>query len=546
MGPADWRNLILDPLSGPTREVVVVRTGQTATLGRHPECTVRLTSDDSISRRHAQLLWRGGRWFIADLGSRHGTLLNAQPLRAEEPVPLSDGDFVQLGSSTFRVRQSGSMGGIDATTVAGEVGPAVVKPVDQAELTSHDRVRLDLFIECAAAIGQGEDAATWADSMLDAAVRGTGYPRAALVRWAPGSELVEVQHFRAKNPAARPRDMACSISLIHAASRGFTARLEDAAVSAGGESIQRLRITSALCSPVRVGGAITEFLYMDAREGEPAPLAGAGAFCDGLAKLWGIGQAVLKQRERERQEAEIRRDLEAAREVQEMIMPDESGVVGGVRFARVMKPGRIVAGDMFDIFELPDGRVAMLLGDVESKGVGAAMVMAIAQTHLRSTLMRTGDPSSAVRALSERLPERGVGGRTITAWVGVYDRAAQRVSFCVAGHGYWMHARTGKPFESVQYSGGPPIGTAADHPYETELLAAAEGDRLLVYSDGVAEQPGRAGGEMYGRKRVSDALAEVQGEPPFIIVQHLVGSVTRYAGSATLADDTTVACMTLG
>ncbi len=534
--------LTLEPLSGPMTEPVRVNEAGVLMIGRQADCDVRLLADESVSRRHARLMWRGGRWFIEDMGSRHGTLLNASAVPAGSPAPLANGDFVQLGSSTFRVRHGSATGsGMIGTTIAGEMAPAVVRTVDDAEFEGADRVRLDLFVECAAAIGGGGDDEAWGEALLQAAIKGTGYARAAIVQWPPGSRMVEVRHFRAISPLESPQDLACSISLIAEAAKGQTVRLEDSAVSAGGESIQRLRIESALCAPVRVGDAVTEYLYLDARAGESPPSQGAGGFCDGLAKLWGIGQTVLRQRERERHEREMRRDLDAAREVQQMIMPDDAGQVANVRYAMHMEPGRIVAGDMFDIFEMPDGRSAFLLGDVESKGVGAAMVMAVAQTHLRSTLLRTGDPGEAIRSLCRRLPERSYGGRTITIWVGVHDRRTQQLTYCVAGHGYWLHGSGDHDAEQVEFEGGPPIGTDRDYPYPSERLTVQSGDRIVVYSDGIAEQPGRAGEGMFGLRRVAESIRGVR--EPDDMVRAILQAVAEFGGTTRLADDATVACM---
>ena len=77
-------------------------TGATAErllIGRGPGSDI-LLEDDSVSRRHAELLWRGGGWVIHDLGSLNGTLLNGKSVIRGRVEP---GDFIQFAEHAFRV-----------------------------------------------------------------------------------------------------------------------------------------------------------------------------------------------------------------------------------------------------------------------------------------------------------------------------------------------------------------------------------------------------------------------------------------------------------
>jgi DNA-binding NtrC family response regulator len=73
--------------------------GQELAIGRSATCQVRLPDDGKVSRRHARLFARSGRTFVADLGSRNGTLLNGEKLEGE--VPLQQGDRLQVGGTLF-------------------------------------------------------------------------------------------------------------------------------------------------------------------------------------------------------------------------------------------------------------------------------------------------------------------------------------------------------------------------------------------------------------------------------------------------------------
>jgi adenylate cyclase len=74
-------------------------------IGRHPQCTVVLTDDPNVSRKHALLQREGsGEYYLSDLGSRNGTSRNGLPVTA--PVPLRDGDSFIVGSHRFVFHQT--------------------------------------------------------------------------------------------------------------------------------------------------------------------------------------------------------------------------------------------------------------------------------------------------------------------------------------------------------------------------------------------------------------------------------------------------------
>jgi CheY-like chemotaxis protein len=90
-------------------------------IGRHPDCDCRV-DDPLVSRHHCVLTERDGRVWVEDLGSTNGTHLNGQ--RLDEPLPLDDGDRLDVGSRAFRVR----LGAAPATR-AGSSRPGLGRPV---------------------------------------------------------------------------------------------------------------------------------------------------------------------------------------------------------------------------------------------------------------------------------------------------------------------------------------------------------------------------------------------------------------------------------
>lgn len=588
---APTQPLRLEPVSGPGISAIEVVAGRQITVGRSSQCQVVLP-DESISRRHATIQQSGATWIISDLESRHGTYLNAVKLAPNTLAPLKRGDLVGMGPWSFRVRIGKGDDSPRGTTTLGTVANTkeVVERVAERELAQVTRNRLNLLIEVAAAVAAAQDEYDLARTITEAAVNGTRFPRAALLREGAFVDEVRVicevspQGTKVDRPvrpssgdlnAMRSREtapelplppMAFSRSLISEARKGEVVRLSSDAPLSTAASIMSLGIQTALCAPIMLGNAAAGFLYLDARAGEqapptptqgptggardqriggppPAPQADAAAFLSALAKMYALALANVGRVELEKRQADLERDLDAAREAQQMIMPPEKATIGTLSYAVRVKSGRYVAGDLFDVIELPDGRVAFFLGDVAGKGVGAAIYMATAQTHLSVALSANADPAAAVTAVNKRLSTLGMGSRFISLWLCVLDPATRVAHFIDAGHGYCLrfHAGGGLP-KHVLSSSGIPLGIDPDAIYTAETLALDPGDRVIVFSDGVVEQPGAENSDdQFGMERAAQALEPSTN--PESDVALLFKAVFAHAGSESLADDTTVASL---
>lgn len=563
--------LVLEVLAGPPMAPVRPTPERPLVMGRSSQSDV-VMGDESVSRRHCEVALRSGEWMITDLGSRHGTLVNQAKLGANESAPLRNGDRVSVGPWTMRVRiGEGATAGaparrmvtlMDAGSTLG--GPGAGSPlmrerverVQERELAAITQNRLQLLIDVAAAVAGVGDESALAMTIVQAAAKGTGYPRALLLRedgvggsagagglgGVQGETLRVVAEVGPDAGAGGPSVLGASRSLIQAARAGEVARLTaDAPMQA--HSIMSLGIHTAMCAPVTIGAGVSGYLYLDARAGEgktatAAVQNDAAAFCSALAKMYGLAIGNLARAELEKRQRELVRDLEAAREAQKLIMPPEGATIGRVRYAMKSLSGRYVAGDLFDVVDLEDGRVAVILGDVAGKGVPAAILMATAQTHLHVSLRATKDAAAAVMAVNRHICDHIASNKFISLWVGLFDAAAGTVTYVDAGHGHWLLLRSGGPTRRVDSAGGIPLGIDGSFEFTSETLPLGAGDRVVVFSDGVVEQPG-ADGKLFGLDRTVAALegnSSVEED-----VARLFDAVVAYAGSDNLADDTTVA-----
>lgn len=528
--------LRLAPVQGPDIPTPVIAETRYATVGRAADCQACLVHE-TVSRRHATVSCRSGRWFIADLGSRHGTYVNAVKLEPNSPAALENGDLVRVGPWTFRVVIGPERAHAGVTMY--EAGPTTqrVERVPERELEWATRQRLNLLIECSAAINAADSEERLVLAALEAAIAGSGYRRAAWIRLAGADDQIEVVGFRTLSQRDEGA-FAFSRSLIREAAQGQLARLTEGTAGEHGQSIVSLGIHSALCAPIVVGSATVGFLYFDSRGQESKAHPETAGFCQAIARMCGLSLSHLKRAELERRQQRIEADLSAAREAQQLIMPPALGEISGLRYASRTKPGRTVAGDLFDVVPLDGGRVGVCIGDVTGESIGAGILMATTQAYLNGALTRCQDAAAAMRELNNYLCSRSPTNRFVTMWVGVIDPASGVIRYVDAGHGHWLIKRPGRLPVQPLPTGGIPVAIEPGYNYQCQEMTLGPGDRVLLYSDGLPEQRSPSG-EEFGKARVLATLGEgagVEGD-----VNALFEAVLRFAGTDMLDDDATAA-----
>ncbi|MEM9294372.1 MAG: SpoIIE family protein phosphatase [Planctomycetota bacterium] len=542
-------------VSGPTPVDVSLRERVGHTLGRHAGCDVRL-ADPAVSRRHAELRpdADGAGWRIEDLGSRHGTLVNGEPAPPGTPMPLEPGDRLEVRPWVFVV--DGDADGPDLVTQvvapsedAYDVGArlAPLEPRGAADLSSR---RLDVLLRCAERMEAAGDLRGLAEAVVDAAIEGAGYPNAAVLRPADAEGRVEVLAARGAIAQGDPLDAgrALSRSALRAAESGGAVSIVETDESPVMHSVVRLGIEDLVCVPLSPGGSIAGFLYLDRRsDGVESTLSGSAAagegkaFAIGLAKVASLAWSGLQRLTMQRRLDRLHAEMEAAALAQRWILPRASGAFGAMSYDARSVAGQRLAGDLFLIREVGAGRLAAAIGDVSGKGPAAAMLMTVTMGFLEAALGREERPDRVIHDLAGFLQQRSETGAFVTAWLGLIDAEQGRIEYVDAGHGYAQRVTAEGAVQTLDEHGGAPLGVDAPDAYRAGSCAWGPGDRLLLVSDGLVEQPApptedRPRGEMYGRARLLSLLPSLdRGQE----VEALFQAVADHARSARFEDDAT-------
>lgn len=508
-------------------------------IGRSAESDVCLLHE-SIGREHARLIRLGTGWMIVDLGTPTGTSLNGVRIEQNTPTPIAPADLLRLGPWTFRV----SFGGVENDGPHEGDSSGVV--LGQRAASPSATFRLRLLSTLLSRLSQSTSEEQMAKVAVETALEGTGLLRGAMLR-----------------PLESPDPLRHDVSVVAAVGLAEIGRgervlgrevLDAAWTSASNGGTATIRIGESadgnaklVCAPVMLGQMLVSFLYLDAETAAEPLDADAAEFVEAVSASYALSLANLRRLELDRRQQALAAELHAARDAQRFILPPSQGDHGFVSYAMEMIPGLFVAGDLFDVVLLRDGRVAVCLGDVAGHGAGSAMLMATTQSYLHAQLLSGLAVEEAVTAAGEFLGRKlaqgasgtGGGGRFVSLWVGVFDRSGH-VEFVDAGHSHWLLVRADGPCEAPNpEEAGIPLGIDPATAYRRGTRRMGPGDRVVVFSDGLVEQRRDGGGAEFGISGVKAAL--LAEAPPGSDVQRVVAALHRHAGSGKLADDATIA-----
>jgi phosphoserine phosphatase RsbU/P len=192
----------------------------------------------------------------------------------------------------------------------------------------------------------------------------------------------------------------------------------------------------------------------------------------------------------------LARELEIGREIQLGFLPDALPTADGWELRAHFRPARQVAGDFYDAFALPGGRVALVLADVCGKGVGAALFMALFRSLLRAlaepefaAAATTGDGLCAtVQGTNDYIARtHGRANMFATAFVAVLDPATGALDYVNAGHEPPAILDAGGAVRARLQPTGPALGLLPDLVFTVASERLSAGETLFAYTDGVVD-----------------------------------------------------------
>ncbi|MCB9555603.1 MAG: SpoIIE family protein phosphatase [Deltaproteobacteria bacterium] len=546
--------------------------GDECVLGRSFNSDVYI-GDLNVSRRHARILIDQQKHVIEDLGSGNGTFVNDQQVTR---CALASRDVIRIGGSSFRYEDESEEArwAPEVQTIIGQLMkptgagfPAITLPpsddpkrattplieevTDEVPAATAERAltMLEAIYGVTDAIAAELDLESLLEKILDHLFQ--VFPQAErgfilLVNEATGQLVPQA----VKQRGSHRGGLAFSQTMVDQLMAGGSGVIRGQTVPppstrpARTADLSRQRTQPSenvpkIGVPLTLRGASLGTLHLEGR-------AKAQPFSpDDLALLSAIarqaalaienartGQQVMAQQR-------LQADLELARKIQRSFLPHQLPDVPGVNFFTHYLPALHVGGDFFDIIQLADQRIGVLIGDISGKGVSAALLMAKVSTDLRLFSRQVTSPAEILTHANRTLMEANQDAMFATALYLMIDLKARTFAVANAGHQPPMVCST--RFEGISeldVASSVALGVVPDTVYPQETYELVPGDVIVLYTDGINEAMNRKGQE-YGMRRLRSVL--VTGPvAPQAVAERIIADIRRFVGNTPQSDDQTI------
>jgi phosphoserine phosphatase RsbU/P len=244
----------------------------------------------------------------------------------------------------------------------------------------------------------------------------------------------------------------------------------------------------------------------------------------------------------ERQERRLERDLSLARELQFRLLPQARPKLAHLDVAAKFVPARTIGGDLYDFIPYSMSRLALVIGDVSGKGAPAAIYAALVSGILRSHAPIEPSPSEMLSAVNLSLAERRIEAQFVSLIYCVWDDAQRSLTIANSGLPRPLYVH-GDKIEVIEAT-GLPLGLFDEAEYDEFKFRVKPGDMFVMFSDGILDARNRKG-ELFGRGRVEEIVANCAEKSPDCVVNSLFEAVAEHSAGVETFDDQTVVAIRL-
>lgn len=549
----------LEVLDGPNKGVDYPLEREETIIGRLPYCDIVL-AQRNVSRQHTRIIRSSGEFYVEDMNSTNGTFLNGK--RVRERTRLRDHDVIRVYTITLLYRStessipedSDSDGTDNRQTITaddssggvqvggGKTVPSI-RQVGRVGVNAYEKLRTVLEIN--RTLGSTLDINQVLPKILDGLF--TVFPQSdrGYILF-PDAETGQLSIKAEKRKEDGTIIASTTLGPISHTVAGQVMSEGEAILSADGfdderfdisDSVLDFPIRSMMCAPLI--GRLQKplgIIYVDTNdpyerfhEDDLEVLISVAATAGQAIEYAQAHQAQLRLDRRDR-------ELIMAREVQLHFLPQSHPAVSGYRFHDFYRSALEVGGDYYGYVPLPDGRLAVTIGDVSGKGISAALIMARLCNEVRYHLV-TSTPGEAVDKLNAEFIKPENESWFVTFVLCMLDPQRHELTVFNAGHAPPIRrSRDGGEIENIGVEvAGPPLGCDPAAKYESITREFHEGDSLIMFTDGITEamNPNR---DLYGKDRLYQAVeqgpAEVDG-----LCEWILGDVKRFTEDNPQSDD---------
>jgi sigma-B regulation protein RsbU (phosphoserine phosphatase) len=228
-------------------------------------------------------------------------------------------------------------------------------------------------------------------------------------------------------------------------------------------------------------------------------------------------------------EAQLKRELSEARELQENLLASDQVTIEGLQVAIKWQPATTVGGDYIAAFMIDDKHAALCVADVVGKGLPAALLMANFQAALKSLVAQHLSPAEVSTRLNEVLYANIPLHKFVTAFYAVVNIPERTLTFTNAGHNPSLLVRSNGECVRLE-AGGSVLGAFPNLSFAQEKIELREGDRLVLFTDGLTEAIDVTG-EQFGEQRLLQLLHDQRSQSVEDLNQTLLSAAEEFCSN---------------
>ncbi len=239
--------------------------------------------------------------------------------------------------------------------------------------------------------------------------------------------------------------------------------------------------------------------------------------------------------------SQISQELRLAGRIQASFLPNKFPNIPGWQLSVTLLPARDTSGDFFDVIELSEGRLGIIVADVADKGVGAALYMALSRTLIRTYAVEyDAEPEVVFFAANRRLLNDARANLFVTAFYGILDPSTGILTFCNAGHNPPLIIRSEeKGSVEMLKRNGIAIGIDENATWTQSSVKINPGDLLILYTDGIPEAQDTKGA-FFGEEKLIEIIQQNNSRPAYEIQNSILEEIEKFVGDSAQFDDITL------
>jgi sigma-B regulation protein RsbU (phosphoserine phosphatase) len=265
---------------------------------------------------------------------------------------------------------------------------------------------------------------------------------------------------------------------------------------------------SALYVPLTMGGSMRGEIVLVDMEKEQAFTQSDVRLLETLANSMSVALENARLWEQEKiYLMALEHEFEIGREIQAGFLPHTLPQPKGWEIAASLQPAREVAGDFYDVFELPEGKIGLVIADVCDKGLGAALFMTLFRSFIRGVSnidfyarSRSGYGNSSAQRIKNAISltnnyiveTHGDTGMFATIFFGIFDPRTGGLTYINGGHLPPLLINQHGVKDTLTLT-GPAVGGESDVDFAIREVMIEPGDTLFAYTDGLTDAENTAG-----------------------------------------------------